>query len=100
MKFGLTELEYSLLEEKLFSSLKSKGLKIFIFGSRATGQFHRYSDIDILVSGAIDKELETKILLIKEFFEESNFPYKIDLVPELQLADSYKKNVDQTKVEV
>ena len=51
---------------------------IYLFGSRAKGLHKRYSDIDIAIDGKIkDKTTLTKVKLI---LEESNLPYKVDLI--------------------
>jgi len=48
-----------------------------IFGSRAKGNYKRYSDVDLSVLGAID--LET-LLSLKDDFEELAMIYRIDVV--------------------
>ena len=52
--------------------------KIYLFGSRARGESTPYSDVDIAIkSDGLDfKELAK----IRFAIEESNFPYKVDLV--------------------
>ena len=51
---------------------------VFIFGSRAKGLFHSGSDIDLAIDG---NQVSYKILQqIKNDFEESSLPYRVDLV--------------------
>ncbi len=100
MKFGLKDSEYLFLQDNLIKPLKNKGMKIYIFGSRAIGNHHPFSDVDILISGDRIEELDTLILNIKELFEESVFPYKIDLVKETELALSYRDGVLHSRIEV
>ena len=51
---------------------------IYIFGSRAKESASPYSDVDIAIESDI---LDTRELaLIRFHIEESNFPFKVDLV--------------------
>lgn len=100
MKFALKESEYQFVQDNLITPLKTKGVKVYIFGSRVTGRNHPYSDVDILLDGDYTPEVENLIVKIKFLFEESNFPYKIDLVRLCDLAQSYRDNVLSSRVEV
>jgi len=52
-------------------------VEIFIYGSRVQGKARKYSDVDIALKG----EIEFKDLLkVKALFEDSTFPYKVDIV--------------------
>lgn len=98
MNFGLSQDEFEFLNKELIVPLKSLGAQIWIFGSRARGDHKRYSDIDVMVSS--NKELNKLLSERKEFFENSNFPYKLDLVFWNEFADSYKDNFHKEKIEV
>ena len=98
MKFGLSDKEYQLLDQIVFTPLKAAGATIFIFGSRARGSHHRYSDIDILTQS--DSDLSRLISQLIDNIEASNFPYKVDIVEERHLADSYKASVRRDKISV
>lgn len=99
MNFGLTDQEFDFLNKHLIQPLKSVGASVYIFGSRATGKQHKFSDIDLLYiennSHPVDTKFISKILV---FFEESHFPYKIDLVNSSKLAKSYTDRVNQEKI--
>ncbi len=50
--------------------------KISLFGSRATGSYKNYSDIDLVVYGDItDKDIRS----LWTQFHESSLPYKVDV---------------------
>lgn len=50
--------------------------KVSLFGSRATGAYEEYSDIDITIYGDVsDKDIAN----LWTRFNESNLPYKVDL---------------------
>ena len=99
MKFGFSEKEYEYFQRELVIPLKSLNASIWVFGSRARGDHHKFSDVDVLVS---PQNPETKKLAgrIAEAFEEGNFPYKLDLVFEEDLARSYEPYVHNDRVEV
>ncbi len=49
----------------------------YIFGSRVKGGAKKLSDIDLCF---FDKIPEKKLMELEEDFEESNLPYKVDIV--------------------
>ena len=51
---------------------------VFLFGSRARKNASRFSDIDIGLVSNVD--ISREITLLKETIEESNIPYKVDIV--------------------
>lgn len=77
------------------------GARVYLFGSRATGKYKKFSDIDLLFEFTpYQKELSFKALQLLEPVESSSFPYKIDLVEAQQLAPSYKEGVLKSRVEL
>ena len=96
MKLGLTEEEYLLLEEVLIEPLKKLGAKVWCFGSRATGKYAKYSDLDLLVEHPND--ISSELSLLEEKISDSNFPYKVDLIISKNLAQSYLRQVELQKV--
>lgn len=57
--------------------------QIYLFGSRARGDASEYSDIDIAIKGS--KPLKNTLASVRFAIEESQIPYKVDLV-DLSLA--------------
>lgn len=98
MIYGLSESEFQFLQEKLIQPLKQQGAKVFLFGSRANGKFKKFSDIDILFDDSVKKIPTFEIYRLLSEIEESSFPYKIDLVANNDLAQSYRTNVEQEKI--
>jgi len=96
MNIRLTEEERSFLEEIVAKPLARAGYRVWCFGSRARGEGARYADVDLLVEGP-DKP-RALIGEINERLVESNFPYKVDLVLEQDLAESYRENVMAERV--
>ena len=65
--------------------------QIIIFGSRARGNYNRTSDIDIAITGQIDEI----IYKIRDYFEESNLLYTVDVINYNSITDmEFKKNID------
>lgn len=101
MKFGLSEAEYSLFEALVVRPLQREGVRLYVFGSRARGKHHPFSDLDILmVIPEGNSSLGALLAEVREKIEESTFPVKVELVDEAQLADSYRKSVEADKVEI
>jgi predicted nucleotidyltransferase len=96
MNIRLTEEERSFLEEIVAKPLARAGYRVWCFGSRARGEGARYADVDLLVEGP-DKP-RALIGEINERLVESNFPYKVDLVLEQDLAEGYRENVMAERV--
>ncbi len=60
----------------------------FLFGSRAKGINSKFSDIDIGVTSV--RELDNKIIEIKELIEESFVPYDIDIIDFKNVSKKFK----------
>ena len=66
------------LKDFIKEYFKNKEVKVFLFGSRATRKQSLYSDIDLAVES--QKDVSKKPSLLKELLEESNLPYKMDII--------------------
>lgn len=98
MKFGLTSKDWQILLDKLEPLVKLNA-ELWVFGSRATGSFKEFSDIDILFRSP--QKLPTGLLSqIRDALEESALSIKVDLVDESELASSYKENVLNSRVKM
>lgn len=97
-RFGLTPEQWQELQSQLFTPLKQAGAQIWIFGSRARGDFRPYSDLDLMIESSGD--ISPTLAQVREYFEKSNFPFKLDLVQKTQFATSYLGLFNREKVEV
>ncbi len=82
-------------EEKKIKAIITKYLsennfKIFLFGSRATGINRPGSDFDVGIMGKEPVGLET-LGLIDEEIDNSNIPYKVDVVDFARVSEGFKK---------
>ncbi len=74
----------------IFQFLDPKEYQVFIFGSRVTGKAQKYSDYDVGIRGK--KSLPSKIkVLIEEALEESDLPYKVDIIDFSLVSPNFKK---------
>jgi len=78
------------IKEIIFKYLNPKEYRVFIFGSRATGKARKYSDYDIGILGKRPVPSVTKVL-IEEALEESDLPFKVDIVDFTEVSERFKK---------
>ena len=95
MKFGLTESQFQYIFENVVLPLESAGASIWCYGSRARGDHHTFSDLDLMVETS--KNLSREVGSIQELLENGNFPYKVDLVLFSDFAESYKQGYQNDK---
>ena len=67
------------LKEHILEFLGRENIKIVVFGSRARGDNITFSDVDIgiIPKGEFNRN---SLTLLREFIENSNIPYKVDIV--------------------
>ncbi len=77
------------LKNLVLDELKSQNIKIFMFGSRARGDNYIGSDVDIglIPKGKMDSN---KISLLKEKIDNSNIPYKVEIVNFNDVSEDFK----------
>ena len=91
MKFGLSNEQFQILNQIVVSPLKSHGATVWIFGSRARGDYKPFSDVDIMYEKNDSNHFsEGFISHLREEIEESRLPFKVDLVDANEMAESYK----------
>jgi type I restriction enzyme S subunit len=88
LKFDISKDEYKIIAEILGKYLESNQ-KIYIFGSRAKNETKYNSDLDL----AIEKIDRKKLIKIKNEFEESRLPYKVDILELNSVSEDFRKRV-------
>jgi len=78
------------IKKIIFQFLDPKKYKVFIFGSRAKEKARKYSDYDIGISGKRPLPSYLKVL-IEEALEESDLPFKVDIVDFSKVSKDFKK---------
>lgn len=78
------------IKEIIFQFLNPKEYQIFIFGSRVTGKAKKFSDFDVGIFGK--KPVSWSALaLIEEALEESDLPYRVDVVDFSLVSSDFRK---------
>jgi type I restriction enzyme S subunit len=70
-----------------------------VFGSRATGKSKPHSDLDLVVMGDIPLPLRT-MRQLKDAFDESRFPFQVDLVDWATMSEEFRTVVIATAVDL
>ncbi|MCB0357644.1 MAG: nucleotidyltransferase domain-containing protein [Bdellovibrionales bacterium] len=96
MKFGLTQEQYKYILETVVLPLESNEAIVWCFGSRARGDYKKFSDLDLMVESKKDQSV--LMAKIRETLENSNFPLKVDLVDKNEFAISYLENFNKEKI--
>lgn len=94
MKFGLTEKEIILLTN--FFEKTCDVEKVFIYGSRAKGNYKKTSDIDLAVHFV--RNAKKSIAILKSELEDLPIIYSIDIVNEEDIeTGKFKDEYERTK---
>lgn len=94
--FGLEERHLNFIKETLKKYIQNPKAKFYIFGSRARGKFREYSDVDIAIDSpdltpTIKSQLELE-------FENSTFPYEVDIVDLNNIKETFKTLIQEDLV--
>ena len=85
------------IKDVLEKFLDPKDYEFFVFGSRAEGRANSFSDYDIGISGKRSIPLKT-LSLVREAFEESDLPFKVDIVDFSQVSKKFRDQALKEKV--
>jgi predicted nucleotidyltransferase len=70
---------------------------IWVFGSRAKGTAKKFSDLDLAIDAG--KPLASSIMIELAFdFEESDLPYKVDIIDLVTIKENFKKIIMQDRI--
>lgn len=88
MNFGLESRLWQIILDLAITPLKKMGAKVYVFGSRARGDYKQFSDLDLLFER--DPSIDLKLIAkIRSALEDSDLPIKIDLVDRQECAKSF-----------
>lgn len=73
--------------------------EVWAFGSRAKWLAKEYSDLDLCILGETPLSFRT-LGLLEEAFEESDLPYKVDVVDWATTSESFRKIIERDNVVV
>lgn len=85
------------IKSVVFSFLNPKECRVFVFGSQASDQAKKFSDIDIGLKSSKVIPL-WKLAAIEEAFEESDLPYKVDVVDFNLVSGKFKQVAEKNLI--
>ena len=71
--------------------------EVWAFGSRAKGSAKKYSDLDIAILSTEPLDINVYAEL-NEAFQESDLPYKVDIVDWACISETFKNIIKKDKV--
>ena len=84
--------EYLKLIEEILKHHLNVAATIWMFGSRVTGNAKKFSDIDLVI--AANEPISFEIMAaIASDFEESDLPYKVDIVDAATISELFRENI-------
>ena len=87
------------MAERHFETIKhilatyTGGCEVRAFGSRINGTSKTYSDLDLAVVGNGKLERRVKMLL-REAFEESDLPFRVDVIDYNAVSESFREIIN------
>lgn len=73
------------------------GVTVHVFGSRARRKPKAWADLDLVLEGVAPLSLSL-VAELAEAFEESELPWKVDLIDRKTVNDGFGRLIDQSKV--
>ena len=92
----------TLAERQLLREILERGLaqtaqaKVFAFGSRVEGNARADSDLDLVVIASAPIPIGV-LESLREDFEQSNLPYRIDLLDQAQIPAAIRDSIQKLK---
>ena len=72
---------------------------VYVFGSRVLGTMKRSSDLDLAID--LSRPMQTaEVAALAEAFDESNLPYRVDIVDLCNVSSTFKSIIDRDKVQL
>jgi predicted nucleotidyltransferase len=81
----------------LLAEYLPQGSEVWVFGSRATGRARRYSDLDLAIDAG-RRLTSDEAATLREAFEESDLPYRVDVVDWHAIGDRFRRLVAPDRV--
>lgn len=75
--------------------LKQSNVTAYVFGSRAKNTAKILSDLDLCLKDNYDKSTIRKL---QDAFEESDLPFKVDVVVWIDISESFQKQIENDLV--
>lgn len=92
MNIDLTSQQHALIASVLLKHLPP-GVKTYVFGSRARGYARKFSDLDLAIDCEGEVMSNTVLAALAYDFEESDLPFKVDIIDLNAISDNFKENI-------
>lgn len=92
MKIDLTEEQIKIVHTILMKNIS--GVEVWAFGSRVKFTAKKFSDLDLVIVSNSVIPFEV-MFSIKADFEESNLPFKVDVLDWSLISDEFKKIISE-----
>lgn len=86
------------LIKKILNKHLPSSTKIWVFGSRATNNIKPYSDLDLSLEDGKDKIITDTLQNLSADFEESDLPWKVDIVDLNNISIEFKNIILQNRI--
>ncbi len=91
----MIDLEKRYLDDiKLILRTFAPDCEVRAFGSRISGEAHKFSDLDLVIKGKEELELMT-LAKLKDAFAESNLPIRVDVLDWNSISDKMREKIDK-----
>lgn len=67
------------------------GVRVWAYGSRVKGTSRPSSDLDLAIFA--DQSQKSQITALKEAFEESSLPFRVDVLVWGEIPENFRKNI-------
>jgi len=90
--------DHKTIVQKILAQHLPENAKVWVFGSRATGQARRGSDLDLAID--LGRALPPKTeYSLRSLFEYSDLPWRVDIVDMQTLPEGiFRQNVERDRV--
>ncbi len=97
-KIDISDEQLAIVKEILLNNLPANVI-VWAFGSRATFQAKKYSDLDLALEAKNGVQISCKTLtMLENAFEYSVLPWKVDIVDIDSLDKAFREIVDNDKI--
>jgi len=72
---------------------------VWVFGSRAKGTSHRYSDLDLLIKPKTSLS-RANLALMQEAFSESDLPFRVDPTCWKDMSEGFRKLIEKDLIPI
>ena len=89
--------KHRVIVQNILSIILPINSKVWVFGSRATGATKKSSDLDIVIDAGRPLNRQEELILA-DAFEESNLPYRVDVLDMHTVSDEFKEIIQKEMV--